>query len=84
MWLNDSVQVRFYARCHYTGNLSIGADTFTAVAFEAYNHDVLYRESGLFIDLDGDNVLNPDTENFMDQDTVTINNIDYELHLNYP
>lgn len=84
MWLDDTNNVRFYARCHYRGELTIGEESYTAVAFEYRNHDTLYRENGLYIDLNHDGELNRDTENFMNQETLTINGQEYELVLNYP
>ena len=84
MWLADDDKVRFYARCHYTGQIIIGGQKYTAVAYEFDKHDALYRESGLYIDLNADGVLDQATENFMDKTKISIDGWDYELFLNYP
>jgi chitodextrinase len=86
LWLNDSgnKSMSYYARCHYTGEVLIGGDGYTAVAFERSNHDALYRESGLYIDLNRDGQLDVETENFMDQTMVPMGGREYELSLDYP
>lgn len=63
--------------------MAISNATYTAVAYEEDNHDVLYQESGLFIDLNDDGELDDD-ENFVDSEIITIDNRDYILELNYP
>jgi hypothetical protein len=83
MWLDTNYNVRFYSLCHYEGQLYIGGEAFAASAFEAINHDALYRESGLYIDLNHDGMLDQSLENFMDQATITINSQNYILQLNY-
>jgi hypothetical protein len=89
-WLDDNYDVRFYSLCHYTAQLVIGGQSYTAVAFEGQNHDedqnhdVLYKENGLYIDLNGDETLDEETEYFEDGSQLSIDNIDYLLQLNYP
>lgn len=83
MWISNGV-VQFYATCHYAGEIQVGGQTFSAVAFESFNHDALYRENGLFIDLDDNGSIDVETEYFQDQQMVTVGGQPYELMLNYP
>ena len=83
LWFFINQGPRFYTQCHYRSQISIGGDTYTAVAYELDNHDVLYQESGLYIDLNRDGQLE-DVENFIDGETITVNNRNYTLGLNYP
>jgi chitodextrinase len=76
--------ITYYAMCHYAGEVLIGGDSYPAVAFERSNHDALYRESGLYIDLNRDGRLDVETEHFMDQTIVPMGGRKYELSLNYP
>jgi predicted secreted protein len=84
LWLDNQNNPRFYALCHYRGQLVIGGRSYTAVAFEARNHDALYQESGLYIDLNADGSMNEETENFLDGELFTVNGTDYQMQLNYP
>jgi len=75
---------RFYSRCYYKGCIAIEGKEYTSVAFEMFKHDALYRESGLWIDLDNNGKLDKDKEHFNDGSVVSLNGRKYHLRLNYP
>lgn len=83
-WLAKSEFPRFYTRCHYRSQISIGEKQYTAIAYEIKKHDALYRESGLWIDLDGDGKLDKSEEHFQDAAVISIEGKEYVLSLNYP
>jgi hypothetical protein len=84
LWLHKSDSPRFYTRCHYRAQISIGRQQYTAVAYEFDNHDALYRESGLWIDLNGDGKLSKEQEHFSDGVTIDVEGEQYVLELSYP
>ena len=84
LWLTKKESPRFYAVCHYKRRISIAGTPFVAVAFESSNHDVLYKEDGLWIDLDSDRRLNRENEHFMDGDSIEVAGKQYILQLDYP
>ena len=76
---------KFYSRCHHKGQITVkGGEKYTAVAFEKSNHDALYRESGLWIDMNKDGKLDKETENFKNVSTVRFGKNEYILRLAYP
>lgn len=86
-WVNESngeKWPRFYATCHYTGQISIDGQLYKAVAFEKFNHSGLYRESGLWIDLNYDNKLNEETEHFEVGEIIRVDQKQYQVELDYP
>ncbi len=83
-WLDRSDSPRFYARCHYKSQITIGGEQYTAIAYELKNHDVLYQESGLWIDLNKDGKFEEELEHFSDGATINIQNKQCVLDLNYP
>ena len=83
-WIDSEMNPRFYARCYYKGQLVMGGRSYTALAFEAQDHDVLYQESGLYIDLNADGSMDEETENFVDGELFSVNGTEYLLQLNYP
>jgi serine/threonine protein kinase len=86
MWVNESQnRAYFYATCHYAGKISFNEkEVYEAVAFEQHHHDGLYRESGLWIDLNYDQKLDEKTEHFEDGTTIHLNQTQYQLELQYP
>ena len=76
--------IRFYSVCHHETKLHINGKTVTAVAFEQFNHDALYRDDGIWLDLNGDNRMDEKTELFKDGSTVTVNGRSLLLKLDYP
>ena len=85
MWLTkNNSQVKFYARCYYAGKIEIGENLYETVAFEQFNHNGLFRESGLWIDLNQDKKLDEETEHFQDGSMLQIDNAQYQLGLLYP
>ena len=88
----NSGGAKFYSRCHYTGHVEIGEvitrrwtdKKYTAIVYEMFDHDVLYRESGIWIDLDGDGKLDKEKEHFADGATLKMDGKDYTIRLNYP
>ena len=75
---------RFYARHHYRGRVSIGTETFNATVFEHADHDGLYRESGVCLDLNRDAICQEDLELFRDGQVVTAVGAEVSLRLGYP
>jgi len=86
LWITAWESPVFYAVCHYTSEISIGAEQYTAIAYESMNHDALYHESGLWIDLNGDGKLdmNSSEEHFQDGAILSIEGKEYVLNLDYP
>ena len=85
MWVVTEQQiVRFYARCHYAAKLSIDDHLYDMIAFEQFQHDGLYRESGLWIDLNQDQQLDETQEHFSDGGFVSIGARAFQLELLYP
>ena len=76
--------LRFYSVCHYEAKLHINGKIITAVAFEQYNHDGLYHDDGIWLDLNGDNRMDEKMELFKDGSTVTVNGRSLLVKLDYP
>ena len=83
-WISASDSPRFYTRCHYRGQISIGGEQCPAFAYESNNHDALYKESGLWIDLNKDGKLDDLLEHFSDGATISFRGTERVLHLSYP
>ena len=83
-FITDSDQPRFYAHCHYERQISIDGETYTAAAYETRTSDALYKDDGLWIDLNHDRKLLADTEHFMSGSTVNVAGKKYVLNLDYP
>jgi hypothetical protein len=62
----------------------VGGERWTATAFEVQNHDALYRDAGLCIDLDRDEECDEDREVFYDGDSVPFPEGAPRLLLTYP
>ncbi len=75
---------KFYSRCHYRKNLNIGKQEYIAIVYEMRNHDVLYQQDGIWIDLDRDQKLNKEEEHFTDGATVLVDGRPYVIRLDYP
>jgi len=84
MWINAQKQAYFYTRCYYKGMISINNTTYHTVAYEEYNHNGLYKENGLYIDLNNDGIITEATEHFTDGQNVQIGTEQYQLELLYP
>ena len=84
LWLDTTNSPWFYTRCHYRNQISLGPGQYTAIAYEMRNHDALYCESGLWIDINSDGELNEAQEHFQDGATIRIDNAQYVLRLKYP
>ncbi|MCP4397869.1 MAG: hypothetical protein GY801_11310 [bacterium] len=85
MWVaKDKASARFYARCHYAGIIEIQDTQDEAIAFERFNHKGLFRESGLWIDLNQNKELDEENEHFQDGDLLHIEDEQYQLELRYP
>jgi hypothetical protein len=86
-WINENKQGQkspyFYARCHYAGQLTIDGTSHDSIAFEEKNHDGLFKESGLCIDMNDDKQCDK-SEQFYDGDTIKTENSRYLLKLDYP
>jgi serine/threonine protein kinase len=86
-WVNEfdgKKWPRFYATGHYMGQISIDGQLYKAIVFEEFDHNGLYRESGLWIDLNKDGKLSKETEHFEDGEVIQINQKRYQVELNYP
>ena len=57
---------------------------YTAIVYEMFKHDALYRESGIWIDLDRDGKLDKEKEHFANGATLNMDGKDYTIRLNYP
>jgi|ETNmetMinimDraft_35_1059890.scaffolds.fasta_scaffold91436_1 hypothetical protein len=75
---------RFYAQCYYGAWIRIGAERYQAIAFESRGHDGLFKNDGLWIDLDHDGKLDKSKEHFADGAKVTFGAYTYKLKLAYP
>ncbi|GAK61381.1 protein kinase domain [Candidatus Vecturithrix granuli] len=85
MWVvADQQSARFYARCHYAAKLFIDNRLYDMIAFEQFEHNGLYRESGIWIDLNQDQHLDETREHFSDGDVVSIGSRAFQLELLYP
>jgi thiol-disulfide isomerase/thioredoxin len=76
--------IRFYSVCHHQIKLRLNGEAITAIAFEQYNHDCLYHDDGLWIDVNGDNHIDEKKELFKDGSTVTVKGKPFQLKLDYP
>ncbi|RMF92930.1 MAG: hypothetical protein D6736_02625 [Nitrospinota bacterium] len=76
----------FYTRCYYRGQLLLAGTLYQAIAFEQFHHNALYRESGLWIDLNRDNRLDEEREHFFDGEAIRLEGEGeaYRLRLHYP
>jgi len=83
-WLSKSGSPKFYTRCHYRTQISLGSEHYAAIAYEKKNHDALYQESGLWIDINRDGELNEAQEHFQDGAIIRVNHKQYVLRLQYP
>jgi thiol-disulfide isomerase/thioredoxin len=86
-WPNNQTStpsIRFYSVCHHQAKLHVNGQTITAVAFEQYNHDALYHDDGIWLDVNGDNRIDEKTELFKDGSTILVKGKPFQLRLNYP
>lgn len=85
-WITQSNSPRFSSLCYYTNQISIGEELYIAIAYEWHRQDALYRDSGLWIDLDRDGKLGHDNpeEHFEDGAVITVDGKEYALRLDYP
>lgn len=74
----------FYSICHWAGELELNGRAYKAVAFEGDNHDGLYKESGLCIDLNHNGRCEKESELIKDGGAVTVDGKRYILELDYP
>jgi hypothetical protein len=81
---NGGMRGSFYARNHYRGQVSDGCASYSATVFEDRNHDGLYRDNGICIDLTGDGECEEDGELFRSGALVRFPGGSYRLALDYP
>lgn len=85
LWFIESQgSPRFYTQCHYAGKIFLAGEVYTAIAYELEHHDGLFRESGLWVDLNRDEKLDQETEHFSDGAMIRLGNEQYQLELQYP
>jgi hypothetical protein len=86
-WITDkngTLFPRYYAVCHYRKKLDIGGRNYDAVVFEKFGHNALYRNSGLWIDLNGDGKLDKKREHFSNNAVVTTGGRKFRLKMISP
>lgn len=87
LWVGEDNGVlvpRFYAVCHYRAEVHIRQTKVTAIVFEERNHDALYKDAGIWLDLNADNVLDTEREHFATGNVVELGGRSYLLNLDYP
>ena len=85
MWvIQESNAVKFYARCHYAGVIAVDGGLYDAIAFEQFDHNGLFREKGLWIDLDRNKELDEETEKVYNGGEIIIAGHRYRITLQYP
>ena len=75
---------RFYSRCHYGGDIRIRGKRYPAIVYEKMEHDILYQDSGIWIDLDRDGEMDKENEHFGDGSVLEVEGNDPVLRLDYP
>lgn len=86
-WVNvndDHRVARFYSRCYYEGHVRIAGRKYSAAVFELRDYDALYKDAGLWIDLDGNGKLDRETENFESGQSIMVDGKTTLLKLEYP
>lgn len=83
-YIEEQGNPRFYTQCHYAGKIVLDEKAYTAIAYEKFNHDGLFRESGLWIDLNHDEKLDEATEHFEDGSFLSVDQHEYRIELLYP
>ena len=84
LWYFYNQGPRFYAKCHYAGQVSFGGYyNYQAVAFEGTTPDGLFRDDGLWIDFNGNGSLEA-KEHYPDGAILDVANKKFKLVLNYP
>jgi hypothetical protein len=88
IWFNEAsngqLRGRFYTRHHYAGVVDLGGESYAATVFEFRNHDGLYRESGVCIDLDKDGECQEERELFRDGDGFSQGGARVTVRLEHP
>jgi hypothetical protein len=75
---------RFYSRCHYGGDIRINGKKYPALVYEKVDHDILYQDSGIWIDLDRDGEMDKEKEHFENGSVLEVEGNDPVLRLDYP
>jgi len=76
--------LRFYSVCNHQGKVNINDSKITAVAFERFNHDALYKNDGIWLDVNNDGKLDEEKELFKSGSSVTVNDQTFQINLMYP
>jgi len=87
LWFSPNsgrMEARMYALHHYAGTLRIGDRDYPATVFEQSDHDALYHDAGICIDLSGDGRCDEDAELFRHGDVVMTPSGRYRVELDYP
>lgn len=74
----------FYTRCHYAGEVQIGNENYSAIVFENNRHNGLYRENGIWFDLNQDGRLARQNEHFEHLQSLILADEEYQIFLKYP
>jgi thiol-disulfide isomerase/thioredoxin len=85
LWTWNSVEVRYYATACYSGTVNLGSTPYAAMAVEwgvPGRADSLYREDGLWLDLNRDGKFD-DAEQYFDGDLINLGGERFRLALEY-
>ena len=74
----------FYSKNHYVGEIVVNGKAYPAIAFEDKDHNALYYDNGLWLDLDNNNKLDKQREHFFDKDIVDFGGEKLQLTLRHP
>ena len=72
--------LRFYSVCHRRAPVNLNGKIVTAIAFEQYNHDALYNNDGIWLDLNQNDKLE-ETEHFKSGDSITVDGQPIRIHI---
>lgn len=76
--------LRFYSTCYHRAEVDLNGTRVTAIAFERFKQDALYKDDGIWLDLNGDYKMDEKTECFETGGTFTVNDQAYQVNLDYP
>lgn len=87
LWFTSNsgrLEARMYAMHHYAGLLRIGDREYSVTVYEQSDHDGMYEDAGVCIDLNEDGRCDENAELFRHGDVVSTPSGRYRLELDYP
>ena len=87
LWFTSNsgrLEARMYAMHHYAGHLRIGDREYSVTVYEQSDHDGMYEDAGVCIDLNEDGRCDENAELFRHGDVVSTPSGRYRLELDYP